>query len=119
MNSLPKNNIVSYADDTAIFTCGKETTDLMNTYLKLLNYWLCINQLSLNVDKFVYMAFTNHNNKLPAICQVKINNCALRYVSSIKYLGLIFDNHLKWKEHIQKIVSRTRYLLFFSENLVK
>ena len=56
LNLLP--NVISYADDTVILCTQKswqETQDLMQKLLNILNHWLNINYLSLNVQKNVYM----------------------------------------------------------------
>ena len=37
-----------------------------------------------------------------------INNCELKQVSSIKYLGVVIDEHLNWKNHIEHIASKIK-----------
>ena len=40
-----------------------------------------------------------------------LNNIELKQVYSIKYLGLIFDQHMRWEIHANKTINKLRYLL--------
>ena len=65
--------------------------------------WFNANKLSLNKDKtkytFFHKARENDNIplKLPALF---INDKEIEQVTSIKFLGVLTDEHLTWKEHI-------------------
>ena len=83
----------------------------MNTYLNRINHWLKSNQLSLNLDKTLFMAF-GANVTVTHDFQIKLNNCCVKRTHSVKYLGVYLDSLLKWDTHVQSISNRTRYLLF-------
>ena len=53
-----------FADDTSVFVSGKNLCSLieiMNKELEKLAEWMCINKLSLNVEKTKFMLFTIRN----------------------------------------------------------
>ena len=66
--TLPNDTIMSYADDTAII-CSDSTWSAafckMNDYLHTVANWMKDNQLSLNLDKTIYMVFGSYINSLP------------------------------------------------------
>ena len=57
---IPEDQIVSYADDTAVITSAKTWKEVeikMNKTLHKISTWLALNKLSLNTDKTVYIEF--------------------------------------------------------------
>ena len=102
-------NIISYADDTAILcseTTREKTQCKIQLYLNVVSYWLYKNSLSFNTNKKFYLTFSNKINTQPNKFNIFLNNVELRKVNSIKYLGLIFDQHMRWEIH-----RKFRYLL--------
>ena len=80
--------------------------------------WFNANTLSLNKDKTKYIFFHNACEKdniplkLPSLF---INDWEIKRITSIKYLGVLTDEHLTWKEHITVIenkVSKNLGLLY-------
>jgi len=67
-----------------------------------LSNWFNANFLSLNPNKSNYIVFTGSRNKLPEDLNKSIilNNIAIKWVSNVKFLGVIIDEHLTWKYHI-------------------
>ena len=65
--------------------------------------WFNANKLSLNKDKTKYKFFhkarekDNIPFKLPSLF---INDREIKRITSSKYLGVLIDEHLTWKEHI-------------------
>ena len=105
-----------YADDTTVVTsdenvealCEKTNAELQNIY-----YWLNANKLSLNVAKSVFMMITNKQNQQTPI--LKINNIPLTNVKEAKVLGVIIDNKLTFKSHIEHVtrkISKITYLIY-------
>ena len=72
----------------------------INTELDRISLWLNVNTLSLNIKKTHYMIF---NRKKKCFCDVmlRIDRQLIEEVSETKFLGVIIDNGLKWKKHIQ------------------
>jgi len=76
----------------------------------------------MNSDKTTYMKLSTDkitNGEFPLIihnCQnqliCNIQNCKqINQVSKIRYLGIIFDNNLRWNFHIHNLVGKLRYSL--------
>ena len=108
-------NLISYADDMIVLCSGESwqtVQDTMNAILETVGDWLLSNELSLNVNKSVFIAFSSNNKNIPENIEIKINNSRLKKFNNFKYLGIIFDSNLKWKNHVLEITNKTRYLLF-------
>ena len=96
---------IMFADDTNIFLSNSnidDLQDLVNEELSHLAAWLKINKLSLNVKKTHYMVFTNKRSPASTI-KLEINNERIEETCKTKFLGVIIDNKLTWKEHINYI----------------
>ena len=92
---------VLYADDTNLFFTGKSLTELtetINDELKHIDIWLQVNKLSLNVSKTQYMIFT-YNKKVNDI-PICITDNPINRVYSSKFLGVIVDCKLSWRDHV-------------------
>ena len=110
---------VLFADDTNVLISGKNLEQLqekLNNELKNIETWLIANKLSLNVGKTKYIIFTSKRRIYNARhIKLYINDTQLERVQSTKFLGLVIDSHLTWKEHIQCIklkISRTIGILY-------
>ena len=65
-----------FADDTNVFTIGKDVRQLiaiMNNELTKTVEWLNVNRLSLNVKKTHYMIFSLSRNRIVNDTDIKIN----------------------------------------------
>ena len=68
---------------------------------KILEDWFKANKLSLNASKTNYILFRNKKSELNNIsCKLIINGEEIGLVSKTKLLGIIIDEHLEWKYHI-------------------
>ena len=63
-----------------------------------------MNELTINYDKTKFMIFTQkkHFND----CKINIDNHKIEPVKQMKYLGIVFDDKLTWKSHIQHICTK-------------
>ena len=103
---------VLFADDTNIFCSSTSLHDLQDTInreLDKLFVWFSVNRLSLNLGKTNYMLFRSRppDNELA----LKINNVVLPRVAATKFLGIIIDDKLSWKPHIQSVKSKLSSVL--------
>jgi len=75
-----------------------------NINTELIKYidWLQLNALSLNVDKTKCMIFKSPQ-KLFIPPPIKLRDNLIEYVDNFNFLGITIDNHLTWKEHVEKI----------------
>ena len=98
---------INFADDTTLyvdFTPNNNIGSIISRDLKTLEEWLDVNRLSLNVPKSNYMVSSNKSN----VCQydIPIRGRLLNRVSKQKFLGVIIDQNLNFKSHIDKICSK-------------
>lgn len=128
-------SIVTFADDTAIIFRGKawaEVKSLTEVGMTQVANWLENNLLTLNTSKTKYLCFhiTKKTSPPDDLCCLKIHSphcrtllshqCNCQYIdrcSQIKYLGIILDEKLNWKPHIDSLVSKTRKLLHIFKKL--
>ena len=62
--------------------------------------WMAqVDKLSLNIKKTHFMCFSAKNKSRPGI-SLQIDGEAIAEVNKSKFLGVIIDNKLKWKDHI-------------------
>ena len=92
-----KNTIpVLFADDTNLFSGG---VDGVNHDLAVITKWLKVNKLSLNIKKTHYICFTTKNKIKPDI-SLNIDGQYIAEVTSSKFLGVIIDDKLNWRDHV-------------------
>src|SRR6218665_1161333 len=97
--------------NTSAFIIGLNYVDLfqiMNEELSKLSMWFQVNKLSLNITKSNYMIFKSkkfHNLDFSNL-NLLIDNTQLARVSKVKFLGVIIDEHLTWKPHIEHVKSK-------------
>ena len=104
---------ILFADDTNIFCSGNDVNQLGKLVTKELNKlkdWFAINRLSLNVTKTNYMLFSNSKSTLNVA--IMINNTAVNRVHSTKFLGVIIDEKLTWKGHVDLVKSKVAKNVF-------
>jgi hypothetical protein len=77
-----------------------------------MNKWFNANLLSLNFDKTYFMKFQTKNNFLNEINIT--NNKIISNTSNLKFLGIIIDNTLSWKSHIDMIVPKLSQACFIA-----
>ncbi|KAL3283323.1 hypothetical protein HHI36_006471, partial [Cryptolaemus montrouzieri] len=107
-------SVTSYADDTAIAFWGatwKEVKSKMCEGLKITKTWLDSYKLPLNLEKTNYIAFSLPNASKAIFTVFKIDNQFIKEVAATKYLGVIIDQFLKWKPHMEYLSNRIRKLI--------
>lgn len=128
---LMKGRIFTFADDTALVFDGESWDEVYSTAqtgFNKVSQWLSHNLLTLNVVKTKCVAFATKQNLLPSAflsvtahtrCPGNINcSCPfLQRVDSIKYLGVIIDQTLSFKLHIDTLTSRLRKLIYIFRTL--
>ena len=114
-NDLPSAvvecSILMYADDTVIFFAAPEVSTIQATLLRELQAiecWPHLNSLFINKTRIEAMLLGT-SQKLAKINQfsITIGGSTIKHVTEFKYLGVIFDEHLSWNEHVKAIVSNS------------
>ena len=108
-----------FADDTNAVYADKNLKSLestVNQELCKLFDWLTANKLTLNIKKTNVVIFRPAQRKLTYHPKIMIfdndqnKNVALECKEFVRYLGIIIDNNLSWKHHIDHVaikMSRT------------
>ena len=99
-------SFVLFADDTNMFCSDSNINSLCRRVcneLQKLKVWFMINKLSLNINKTNFMLFTNR--KVSDNIMLKIDNHVIERVYSTKFMGVIIDSKLHWKDHIKRVKS--------------
>ena len=107
--SSHKLDFYLFADDTTIFlsdTNAQNLEETLNNELARVSEWLVANKLSLNVGKSNFLLFRQNNKQPPPSINVKINGLPVDEKDHAKYLGILIDNKLSFKNHIDHVKSR-------------
>ena len=75
----------------------------INKDLSNLSNWLKTNKLSLNIKKTKLVLFRPKKLKLDHSFKFKIDGKRLILIHSVKYLGVLLDEHMSWNEQIEQI----------------
>ena len=77
--------------------------------LERISEWFKANKLSSNIKKTNYTLFHKNSTKdgLPLqLPDLKIFNRVLKRQASIKFLGVMLDENISWKEHIKTVQNK-------------
>ena len=103
---------VLFADDTNFFCSGNDLNCLAekitNEMLKL-KKWFNQNKLSLNLKKTKFMVFSNLKQEEVVL---SIDGVDIERVNEFKFLGVVLDDKLTWKNHIAHVKSKVAKSLF-------
>ena len=105
---------ILFADDTNAFysdTNVKALNQTINNVLIKVSKWLQVNKLTLNIKKTQVILFNAKNKKKKESLKLKINGENIKQVNSTKFLGIIIDSQLNWKQHIAHIQHKISKLL--------
>ena len=99
---------IMFADDTTLIFKDKKVetlNEMANFDLASAASWLAENKLSLNIIKTKYMVFNLSKKDRPNI-EIRINENILEKVKTQKFLGVLFDEKMSWKDHINSVISK-------------
>jgi len=108
VNSSNSLTFVLFADDTTIYSSHKNidtAINMMNNELQRVAKWFDANKLSLNVSKTQTMLLSRKKKLTPSI-SVFIKEQEIIRVAKTKFLGVVVDEHLTWKDHIALISNK-------------
>jgi len=83
----------------------KEFTNTINRNIINLNEWFKSNSLSLNIDRTYFLQFHTKTNQKYDF-QTSYENRQITKAQNIKFLGIIIDSNLSWKQHIDDIIPK-------------
>ena len=74
--------------------------------MKRLNSWLNANKISLNAGKTEFVIFRSQSHKLDFVPYLKISGNRIYSSQFVKYLGVLLDEHLTWKNHVSSVAKK-------------
>jgi hypothetical protein len=99
--------LVLFADDTNVFLVGKDLRVLKveaEKTLKELSMWFACNKLTLSLEKTQFNVFHMKNKSIPDCWNsIEVQGNSIKRVGEAKYLGVILDETLSWKAHIESL----------------
>ena len=125
-NSSALDSITSSDDTNPFYEHNdlKTLFSLLNQELQKINEWFEANSLCRNVRKTKYSLFHKPSRKddFPLLLpRSVIKNHNVERVNSIKFLGVLLDENLSWKDHIKCIenkVTKTLVLLYRAKSFL-
>ena len=109
MNDLPlhiHNDIDMFADDSTLHMSGANIEEIqlsLQTDLNVITTWCTDNKMVINTSKTKTMLITTkqrrhhlQNDRL----NITLNELNLQQVSQQKVIGVVVDENLKWREHV-------------------
>jgi ribonuclease HI len=113
INDIPSGpegvNMSLFADDSAVYIGHRKTNTLIKKIqqsIEEINNWCNQNGFKISIAKTVGVLFTN-KRYLPTI-DIKIDNEIIKMENKAKFLGMIFDRKLSWKQHIEYIIEKCK-----------
>ena len=109
INDIPKStqyfDFHRFAVDTSLFMSDENLETLeskTNAELAKISDWLIANKLSLNTKKSNVLTIPPKNKTPNRSLDMFINNEKLAESQSVKYVGVLLNSKLSWKDHIQQ-----------------
>lgn len=115
INDIPIDNDTKtalFADDTAIYRSSSnkkyaldKVQTTLNNFLEFFNKW----KIKINESKTELIFFTKRFKKIKKgeeNLELKINNVCIKPSNVVKYLGMLLDDKLTHKQHIEKACSK-------------
>ena len=117
--AVDPNILRLFADDTGLFLHNKNLGALITLFKNCfphLKKWFVANKLTLNETKTFFSIFHARNKFVPPDLQdIRIDNMVVKRTQSAKYIGLIIDELLNWKDHVNTLIkSLLKYFGIFN-----
>ena len=105
VNSSNILSFVLFADDTTVYVQHDSidgAIQILNLELAKVAEFFDSNKLTLDVNKTQMLMMSRKKNLNPQ-GDVIVHNEAIQRVTEAKFLGVIVDQHLNWKDHISMV----------------
>ena len=107
---------VVYADDVALIVRDRSSSNAaarINKALRVVEEWSKASGVSINPDKTKYMSF-HRNTEIDLL----IGGKAIQKVDSMKYLGVIFDPKLNFRNHFVQVMEKANRTLHAASRMI-
>ena len=106
---ITHSKVYHFADDTCLLYSDKNPKKIekcINEDLKILNFWLHANKISLNTKKTEIIIFRSQHNNTHYDFNFRINKERINISNTTKYLGVHLDQHLTWVIHVSNLLPK-------------
>jgi len=113
---------IAFTDDLLIAVKAesiREAENITNMEMQKIVSWAKNNKINFNEHKSKVMVISRRKRKENKGIPIYMNNTILEQVQKIKYLGIIFDSKLNFREHIMYISSKCTRLIHALSKLAK
>ena len=123
INDLPQTvscPIILYADDTTIVCKSNKTSTLNKNIAEALTItkdWFSANKLTLNLNKTKLLQFKHNTRSTANDISLTIDDSKIETVTHLKFLGVIIDDRLTWKEHIHYVSNKVLKLIYIMKSI--
>ena len=110
---------IVYADDTEITFTSENNEKLKYTIdnmITKIEKWYTFNKLKININK---TKIVNFNSRKYSNIHLKINNISIQNEIEYKYLGIIIDKDINFKNHIFNLNNKLSKILYSISRLSK
>lgn len=104
---------IAFADDLLLIVQGKRFNDVCALSQDILNYaleWSRLFKLEFNPSKTKVMMIYKKTRTVESI-DLTLGNVPIEEVQQMRYLGIIVDNKLQWKQHITYVSNKVEKAL--------
>jgi len=111
--------VLLYVDDTSITVTSPNLENFETKVDKIfgdINNWFKVNQLILNYNKTHYFQF-NMKNSWDYDLKLNYQGNYVQSSSNTKFLGLIIDDSLSWKAHVDQMMSKLNTACFVIQTM--
>jgi len=112
---LKRTKVIAFADDILLLTRAKtvrEVENIANIELRKISAWAKDNKTRFNDQKSKVMLMTRRKRRERKDLEIYLNNKPLKQVNNLKYLGVIIDSKLTFRDHINHVTEKCTKLIF-------
>ena len=109
-----------FADDSAIWRSGKNIANIekqLQEDVDKISKWSSLWGFKLNEKKTVAIIFSRSSKNRKHKLNIKENGKIISTSTTVKFLGIIFDQQLTWKDHINNITNSCKKKINLLRNL--
>lgn len=118
--SIIHHPMIMFADDSTSIISFNDNVDYENDINLVINKmitWLNNNNLIINLNKTNVMHF--HQRKTVMDMNIQYNQTRIERIGVTKFLGLMIDDKLTWRDHIEYVCKKISKSAFALQNLAK
>ena len=110
---------VKYADDSSFYvTIPKNSSNNITSAIQQTKLWSADNNMLLNTDKTAIINFSLNHRK-PDDDPMTFDQTTITPSESVKFLGILVENHLIYIDHVEHLVKKCNSKLFLMRQLRK